>query len=109
MTPYMAGLDYSASTFIVKNGNLALEDSRQDMIQRHGEAATNNRLHIMGGGRSRNIDNDNIMNNNDGKMSCSKPARVEGTLIYKGGSKQPLTASTLPHSTEVRLGDLLAG
>ena len=43
--------------------------------------------------------------NEDSEVACQRPQHMEGTLIYKGNSKQPLLneeQSNLPHGTEVR-------
>jgi hypothetical protein len=90
VVPWMANLDYSASPHIVKNGDLDLTSATKSLPP-NDERLSQMRVVSEGGGPAMTEE-----------LSCSRPARVEGTLIYRGNSLVPLNDPSLPHGTEVR-------
>ena len=93
---WLGNLEVSASSHVVFNGDLDLDSAQLDLEPE--EERLSNTLII----------NDNLATpspNEDSEVACQRPQHMEGTLIYKGNSKQPLLneeQSSLPHGTEVR-------
>ena len=69
-------LNISASSHVVKNGNLDLESAQLDINPR------DERLSKM------NVISESIIEKEeDSEVACTRPQHVEGSLIYKGNSK----------------------
>ena len=93
-------LEVSASSHVVFNGDLDLNSAQLDL-----EPEEQRLSHTL-------VIQDHVAPSPDEETeeACQRPEHVEGTLIYKGNSQQPLGSeqSNIAHGTEVRFDCLKA-